>query len=170
MHITCSQNSETVLKVRIVVTFGWERGCRPRKKKQRGLWNAGSFLDHMVHTQELCIFWQVCYAYASVKICRQCTKRSHLSNFYVFVLEDFFSNALMFHPEKISITLKTSSEMFICNHSLPNLLCSFSFLFSSSVSLWISSWAIPNLSATCFAFLSRQVCEILAFSRSSLWD
>lgn len=168
MHIACCQNSEIVLKVRIVVTSGWERGCRPREKKQRGFWNAGSFLHRMMYTQELCVFGQVCYAYASVKISGHCTKKSCLSNFDVFQI--FFLNVRMFYPEKRSITFKASSETFLCQHSLPNLLCSFSLPCSSSVSLRISSWAILNLSAACSAFLSRQFCEVLSFSRSSLRD
>lgn len=86
----------------------------------------------------------------------------------VFLKKLFSEGAHVLPWEKI-ITLKTQSEMFF-NHSLPSLLCSFSFPCSSSVSFRISSWTILNLFAICSTFLSMQFCDVLSFSMSSLWD
>lgn len=87
----------------------------------------------------------------------------------VYLRRFIFSVYLCFTLSR-TITFKTWSEMFICHHSLPNLLCTFSFPCSSTVSLRISSWAISSFHATCSKSLSLQFCGVLSFSGSSLWD
>lgn len=147
------------------MTLGEERVCRHREKKQ-GFWSTGNFLHWVV-------YWS-CTPFGSYDMLRQklldtVENETTYQTFMCLSQKIFFSVSLCFTLSR-TITFKTWSEMFICQHSLPSLLCTFSFPCSSSVSLRISPWAISNFCATSSKSLSLQFCGVLSFSGSSLWD